>query len=230
MPAAGLSGCGWEGAPRSGPTPRSPGTPRDARRRRRPRKATGYSGAGLWTVGVGDSAPPPRETARVRVLQPVPRSPPQVPAPELPRSPRRAASRPPGRAAAGQSASPGYSAPTRAPRRGSRVRPPPPACRCPRQCPAQRGPARPGLDSWVPKGLSRQRGGPSAPRAASPPRAGPSAHAPARYLRSRSRSSSTWLLSPGGRPSARPLGSAPRTLLATRPRPGEEGRGAITIY
>ena len=48
VPAAGLSGRGWEGAPRSGPTPRSPRTPRDARSRRRPRKATGYSGAGLW--------------------------------------------------------------------------------------------------------------------------------------------------------------------------------------
>lgn len=94
--------------------------------------------------------------------------------------------------------------------------------------PARPDPAaapRQGRDSWVPKGLSRQRCGPSAPRAARPPLAGPSAHAPARYLRSRSRSSSTWPLSPGGRPSARPLGSAPRTLLATRTQPGEEGRG-----
>lgn len=121
--------------------------------------------------------------------------------------------------------------PARAPRRGSRVRPPaacpPVPTAVPR--PARPGPVvapRPGRDSWAPKGLSRQRSGPSAPRAARPPRAGPSAHAPARYLRSRSRSSSTWPLSPGGRPSARPLGSAPRTLLATRTQPGEEGRGS----
>ncbi|KAL0604881.1 Protein PPP5D1 [Plecturocebus cupreus] len=84
---------------------------------------------------------------------------------------------------------------------------------------------RPDRDSWVPKGLSRQRGGRCPPRAAGRPRAGPSAHAPARYLRSPPRSSSTWPLSPGGRPSARPLGSAPRTLLAIRTRPAEEGRG-----
>lgn len=45
----------------------------------------------------------------------------------------------------------------------------PPACRSPRQCPAPPRAARPSGDSWVPKGLSRQRSGPSAPRVASPP-------------------------------------------------------------
>lgn len=94
----------------------------------------------------------------------------------------------------------------------------PPRGPCPTAAP------RPGRDSWVPKGLSRQRRGPSPQRAAHPPRARPSAHAPARYLRQRSRSSSTWPLSPGGRPSARPLGSAPRTPLATRTQLGKEGR------
>lgn len=103
----------------------------------------------------------------------------------------------------------------------------PPAGGCPRQCSASRGPAwrllQPRRDSWVSKGLSRQPGAGCPPRAACP-----SAHAPARYLRSPSRSSSTWLLSPGGRPSARPLGSAPCTLRATPSRPGKEGRGRLT--
>lgn len=94
----------------------------------------------------------------------------------------------------------------------------PPRGPCPAAAP------RPDRDSWVPKGLSRQRSGPSPPHATHPPRACPSAHAPARYLRSRSRSSSTWPLSPGGRPSARPLGSAPRTPLATWTLHREEGR------
>lgn len=66
VPAAGLSGRGWEGAPRSGPTPGSPRTPRHARSRRRPRKATGYSGAGLWAVGVAGwgTRPPHPEKPR----------------------------------------------------------------------------------------------------------------------------------------------------------------------
>lgn len=203
------------GTLRSDPTPGSPRTLRDERSGRRPRQATGCRGAGLCAKGLGH-----REAARSPMLRPVPLCLPQVPA--------LCTSRPVAQRARLLGA-------RGAPRRGSRVRPPaacpPVPTAVPR--PARPGPVAapwPGRDSWVPKGLSRQRSGPSAPRAAGPPRAGPSAHAPARYLRSRSRSSSTWPLSPGGRPSARPLGSAPRTLLATRTQPGEEGRGGRLPY
>lgn len=221
------------GTPRSGRTPGSPHTLWDELRGRRPRQATGCLCAGLCAEG----AQPRRSRARAPVLQPVPPQPaasagpaaaPQPWSPLGPRTPRAAAGRSAGRTAGCP--------------RGPRAADPgsgrPPARRLPAvptavPRPARPDPAaapRPGRDSWVPKGLSRQRGGPSAPRAARPPRAGPSAHAPARYLRSRSRSSSTWPLSPGGRPSARPLGSAPRTLLATRTQPGEEGRGGRLPY
>lgn len=223
----GCQAAAGERAPWSGPNPGSPRTLRDERSRRRPRKATGCRGAGLSAGGgsvSGESAPVtgPRPV-------PVPGSPPASLGPRAPRSPPRG-----GLPAWGRRALPvagrdcGLSA--RAPRRGPGVRPP--AARLsvpmamPPPCAARPGRAlRPDRDSWVPKGLSRQRGGRCPPRAAHQPQAGPSAHAPARYLRSPPRSSSTWPLSPGGRPSARPLGSAPRTLLATRTRPAEEGRG-----
>lgn len=208
-----------DGAPGSGPTPWSPRTLRSSRR---PRKATGGCGAGLCAGGVR----PPGKPRKCRYFSRVPSAfrkcrPRSYPAALAAAGSRRRF------AAAHRSAGWGCTVAARAPRLGSRVRPP--VCPCPRQCPrAQPGPAaapRPDRDSWVTKGLSRQRGRPRSPRAAGPPRSGLNAHAPARYLRSRSRSSSTWPLSPGGRPSARPLGSAPRTLLATRTRPGEEGRG-----
>lgn len=104
---------------------------------------------------------------RAAVLQPVPRSLPQVSAPEPTPNPRR--HQVPARAQRGQSARrPGR----HGPRAGRTPRLPGPAARPllarvygdvpPRA--ARRGhPARPGRDSWVPKGLSRQRGGPSAP-------------------------------------------------------------------
>lgn len=197
------------GAPRSGPIPGSP-TRRDERRRRRPLKATGWGGAG--------GARPPGETARGPGLQPLPRSLPQAPAPHPPQPVG-----PPARTARSRGGGLMSRLPGQAARR-------PVATAVPR--PARPGAAaapRPGRDSWAPKGLSRRCSRPSPPRAAVLPRAGPSAHAPARYLRSRSRSSSTWPLSPGGRPSARPLGSAPRSLLAARTRPGRRGVGDYHI-
>lgn len=202
-----------EGAPRSGPTPGSPRTLRDARRRRRPRKATGCWGSGLCAGG----ARRPEKQRECRYFSSYPAASRKPWPRSCPAALASAASRPPG--ALRPVDPPVWAArpPPRIPGRAAAACRPVPT--------AMPRPARPDRDSWVPKGLSRQSCGPSAPRAASPPRAGPSAHAPARYLPSRSRSSSTWPLSPGGRPSARPLGSAPRTLLATRPRPGEEGRG-----
>lgn len=215
VPAAGLSGRGWGGGAEVRPDPwvssHSAGCAEETQ---------AAQGHGLLRLGpLRGRGSATRETARVPVLQQLPRSLPQALASELPRSPSLGCVSAPGRAAAGRSAGLGCSASTADPGSGRRRLPAGAHGNAPPRA------ARPGRDSWVPKGLSRQSCGPSAPRAASPPRAGPSAHAPARYLRSRSRSSSTWPLSPGGRPSARPLGSAPRTLLATRPRPGEEGRG-----
>lgn len=103
--------------------------------------------------------------------------------------------------------------------------------RCPPRCPASRGPARsPHSDSWVPKGLSPPRRAGCPPRAAPLPPAGPSAQAPARYLRWPPRSSSTWPRSPGAAP--QPAPSALRRAPCWLPRrgPRRRGLGAITMY
>ena len=66
VPAAGLSGRGWEGAPRSGPTPRSPplrGTRGVDAGRARPR-ATQARASGRWGLGGGGTRPPPPEKPR----------------------------------------------------------------------------------------------------------------------------------------------------------------------
>lgn len=205
-----------EGVPRSGPTPRSPRTPRDEGRKRRPLQGHGRRRLGPLSARGSVTREKPRECQYFGRFPAASRK-------FKPRSccaaPAAAGSQP--RAQRGQLVSrPDCSVLARAPRRlpAAAHGNAPPRGPCPAAAP------RPGRDSWVPKGLSRQRRGPSPQRAARPPRARPSARAPARYLRSCSRSSSTWPLSPGGRPSARPLGSAPRTPLATRTPLGEEGR------
>lgn len=96
---------------------------------------------------------------------------------------------------------------------------------------ARFGPPRPGLprrDSWVPKGLSPQRGRPCPPVRPREPSA-PARTRPPVYLRSPPRSSSTWPLSPGAAPQPAPSARrrAPCWLLGHGP---GGGAWAITIY
>lgn len=162
-----------------------PRAPRTLRGGRRGAGRAGHGRAAEARAAARQGLAIPGGTGRGAAPQPVPRSLPQVSAPEPTPNPRR--HQVPARAPRGQSAArrPGR----HGPRAGRTPRLPGPAARPlharvygsvpPRA--ARRGQrARPGRDSWVPKGLSRQRGGPSAPRAAGAPRAGPSAHAPAR--------------------------------------------------
>lgn len=150
-------------------------------------------------------------------------------------SPRKEATSPRDRATAGTSAalsqSPASPGPAGSPRVLTAVGSGSAVSRCPPRCPASRGPARsPHRDSWVPKGLSPPRRAGCPPRAAPPPPAGPSAHAPARYLRWPPRSSSTWPRSPGAAP--QPAPSALRRAPCWLPRrgPRRRGLGAITMY
>lgn len=145
VPAAGLSRPRLGGGAEVRPDTRVSSHSAARAGRRGPRKATGYSGAGLWAVGVAGWGTRPPHPEKPRECgyssgSPQPRESRPQSCPVLARP-----SRPRGRAAAGRSARPGCSAPTQAPRRGSRVRPPPPACRCPTAMPRPErpGPARP---------------------------------------------------------------------------------------
>lgn len=108
---------------------------------------------------------PPRNHASAGTAAGSPQ-PPASPGPEAaPQPPLRLGPRP-GRTAAVRSAGPDCLVFARAPRRRSRVRPPAACLPMPTAMPhpARPGPAtaaQPRRDSWVPKGLSRQRRGPS---------------------------------------------------------------------
>lgn len=129
VPAAGLSGR----AAAARPPPR--GSSRSAGRagRRRPRQATAAEARASARQGLGV----PRETARVPALPPLPRSLPQVSAPEPTPHPRRGWVPAPG--AARPVGPPARTARSRA---GRTPRPPGQAARPPRQRPAPRGSAR----------------------------------------------------------------------------------------
>lgn len=133
-----------EGEPRSGPTPgflALCGTRGGDAGRARPR-----ADEALASAREGLGAPPPhqpRETERLSVLQPVPRSLPRAPAPGRPVAFAAAGSRPPGAPRPVDPPAPAARPPRGPHAAGPGSGRPPPACRCPRQCPAPRGPARP---------------------------------------------------------------------------------------
>lgn len=191
------------------PAPRAPRTPRGER------GGAGRAGHGLPGRGPlrGGGSVSPQELCERRSCSRVPAASRRSRPRSRPRTPAATGS-PPGRSAAR-----GPPARTARSPRGAARTAPGPASRPrlarvygsvpPRAAPRGHG-ARPGRDSWAPKGLSRRRGGPSAPHAAGAPGAAPARRRPpARYLRPRPRSSSTWRLSPGAAPQPAPrLGAA----------------------